>query len=108
MAGRKLKILIAGGVDSLDEKALTRPAADVCRFAAELAAEVIRQGHSLLNGCRTDIDAAAASAAHQELVRGKASAEEIRRGSGRCRRPERFDAEMAWFDGRTSAICLAA
>ena len=56
MAGRKLKILIAGGVDSLDEKALTRPAADVCRFAAELAAEVIRQGHSLLNGCRTDID----------------------------------------------------
>ena len=79
MAGRKLKILIAGGVDSLDEKALTRPAADVCRFAAELAAEVIRQGHSLLNGCRTDIDAAAASAAHQELVRGKASAEEIRR-----------------------------
>lgn len=73
MAGRKLKILVAGGVDTKDQKALARPASDVCDFAAELAREVIRQGHGLLNGCRTDIDAAAAAAAHEELVRGGAS-----------------------------------
>lgn len=79
MAGRKLKILVAGGVDSLDEKALARPAADVCRFAGEVAREVIRQGHSLLNGGRTDIDTAAATAAHEQLVLAQASPEEIRR-----------------------------
>ncbi|MEO8124081.1 MAG: hypothetical protein ABI633_08535 [Burkholderiales bacterium] len=79
MAGRKLKILVAGGVDTKDEKALSRPAGDVCQFAEELAREVIRQGHGLLNGCRTDIDAAVAAAAHKELVLAKASAEEVRR-----------------------------
>lgn len=79
MAGRKLKILIAGGVDPKDPKALARPAADVCNCAAALAREVIRQGHDLLNGCRTDIDAAAAKAAHDELVAANAKPEEIRR-----------------------------
>jgi hypothetical protein len=79
MAGRKLKILVAGGVDTKDQKALARPADEICRFAAEVAREVIRQGHTLLNGCRTDIDAAAAEAAHTELVQCQAGAEEIRR-----------------------------
>lgn len=79
MAGRKLKILVAGGVDTKDQKALARPAAEVCEFAAALAREVIRQGHALLNGCRTDIDAAAAAAAHEELQRAKAGPDEVRR-----------------------------
>lgn len=79
MAGRKLKILVAGGVDTKDERALARPAADVCRFAAEVAREVIKQGHTLLNGCRTDIDASAAAAAHEALMAAKASHDEIRR-----------------------------
>jgi hypothetical protein len=43
MAHRKLNILVAGGVDPKDERALERPAAEVCDFAAALAREVIRQ-----------------------------------------------------------------
>jgi hypothetical protein len=58
---------------------LSRPAADVCRFADAVSREIVRQGHSLLNGCRTDIDTAAATAAHEELVRANASADDIRR-----------------------------
>lgn len=78
MARRKLKILVAGGVDNKDQKALSRPPADLCSFAGAVAREVVRQGHSLLNGCRTDIDAAAAIAAHDELVKAKSGSDEIR------------------------------
>ncbi len=79
MAGRKLKILVAGGADIKDDKALSRPCSDVCDFANAVGHEIIRQGHSLLNGCRTDIDAAAATGAHDELVQAKSNADEIRR-----------------------------
>jgi hypothetical protein len=79
MAGRKLKILVAGGADAKDDKALLRSSADVCGYADAVAREIIRQGHSLLNGCRTEIDAAAAAGAHDELLQAKATAEEIRR-----------------------------
>jgi len=79
MAHRKLNILVAGGVDPKDEKALERPAAEVCDFAAALAREVIRQKHNLLNGCRTDVDAAAAKSAHEQLVADSVSPEGIRK-----------------------------
>lgn len=57
------KILFAGG---FDEKA---DASDPMRvFVREAAAEIVRQGHTLLGGCQTPLDAEAASAARDVLT----------------------------------------
>jgi hypothetical protein len=57
------KFLLAGG---LDENA---PKTDPSRgFVHALATEVIRQGHTLLGGCQTELDALAATAAQQEVA----------------------------------------
>ena len=44
--------------------------ADLCReFVAALGAEIVKQGHVLLNGCRSSLDQEIATAAHDWLVR---------------------------------------
>ena len=78
MAGRKLSILVAGGVDKKDAKALARPAEELTAFARALGRAVIAQGHDLLNGCRTDIDAAAAQGAYEGLQETKVPEEQVR------------------------------
>ena len=43
---------------------------DLCRqFVAALGTEIVRQGHVLLNGCRSSLDQAIATAANEWLVR---------------------------------------
>ena len=79
MAGRSLNILVAGGCGESDDVAFARPPADVLAFADALGRELIRQGHCLLNGCRTDLDAAVAEGAGQELTSQSCTPDEIRR-----------------------------
>lgn len=78
MAGRSLRILVAGGLDKEDATALGRPPQDILDFAGVLGREVMRQGHVLLNGCRTDLDAAVAQGAYDHLAGEGAGAEELR------------------------------
>jgi len=43
---------------------------DVCRqFVAALGAAIMKEGHVLLNGCRSSLDQEIATAAHEWLVR---------------------------------------
>ena len=58
-----LKLLVVGGFDSDDKNA-----DDISAFANVLGAEVIRQGHLLLNSCRTEFDRMVAEGAHQRLA----------------------------------------
>jgi hypothetical protein len=56
------KILLAGGFEE-------SPKADssLRAFARALAAEIVAQGHTLLGGCQTTLDAEAAAAAQEAL-----------------------------------------
>jgi hypothetical protein len=58
------RILVAGGLWEEDENQQLRKAREI--FAAALGREVIAQGHVLLGGCRTALDAQVASAARAE------------------------------------------
>ena len=68
MVGRKLSIMVAGGLDRQDVNALSRPAEDIEAFARALRRQIIKQGHTLLNGCRTDLDSFVAEGAHEALA----------------------------------------
>lgn len=78
MAGRRLNILVAGGVDDTDETALERPPGDALAFAAVLGREIMQQDHALLTGCRTSLDAAVAEGAYDYLASQAAEPDEIR------------------------------
>ena len=80
MATRTLSILIAGGYDPKEPNALARPLDEIRGFARELAREIVDQGHTLLNGCRTDLDkvvAESAAARFTELGTAKDCGERI-------------------------------
>lgn len=79
MAGRKLRILVAGGFDTSDAQALDRPAVDIGDFARALGREIVEQGHQLLTGCRTGLDAAVAEGAHDHLCAQKIGQQELRK-----------------------------
>jgi len=59
----RLNILVAGGFDAADAKALGVPTEDVVAFAQALGFEIIDQGHNLITGCQTDLDRVVAEAA---------------------------------------------
>ena len=67
MATRKLSVLVAGGYDPKDPKTLSRPVEEIRRFVQELGREVIDQGHTLLTGCRTELDRLVAESAEARL-----------------------------------------
>lgn len=79
MPGRKLTILVAGGLDKKDENALARPPAEIMSFASALGEEMMRQGHVLLTGCRTDLDSSVAEGAEAYLLSQKVTAEVLHR-----------------------------
>ena len=58
-----LKLLVVGGFEE-DAK----NSADVAEFAKAIGAEIVRQGHVLLSGCRTHLDGLVAEAANEILV----------------------------------------
>lgn len=57
-----LKLLIVGGLDEANVTELPK----LLEFAQLLGREVVRQGHVLLNACRTSFDAAVAESAYSE------------------------------------------
>lgn len=75
---KKLRILVAGGLDREDTSALSRPPDEIESFARTLGARIAHDGHVLLNGCRTTIDACVAEGAHDALVASGASSDEIK------------------------------
>jgi hypothetical protein len=79
MGGRRLKLVVAGGLDKKDANALARPPEDILAFARALGAEIIAQGHQLLTGCRTELDAAVAEGASQTLAAQGTAGPDVRR-----------------------------
>lgn len=75
---KKLRILVAGGLDRDDRSALSRPPEEIESFARTLGARIAQDGHVLLNGCRTAIDACVAEGAYDALLAGGASSDEIK------------------------------
>jgi hypothetical protein len=57
-----MNILVVGGFDESDAES-----AELRVYADALGREIIRQGHTLLNGCQTEFDAIVAKAADEEL-----------------------------------------
>jgi hypothetical protein len=58
-----LKILVVGGYDTTADKNVD----DVRAFSRALGAQIMKQGHTLLNACQTDFDADVAGAAAEAL-----------------------------------------
>jgi hypothetical protein len=69
-----MNILVVGGYDPAKDSSTE----DVKAYGAALGREIIRQGHSLINGCQTEFDAVVAGAAHEELTRRGSAADENR------------------------------
>jgi hypothetical protein len=67
MATRMLSILVAGGYDPKDPTTLARPVEEIRDFVKELGREIIDQGHTLLTGCRTELDKLVAESAEARL-----------------------------------------
>jgi hypothetical protein len=65
---RKLNILVAGGYDSKDPTTLSRPVEEIRGFVNELGREIMDQGHTLLTGCRTELDKQVAESAEARLL----------------------------------------
>ncbi len=59
----RLNILVAGGYDPKDPKALAVPAEDVVAFATALGYVIMDQGHNVVTGCQTELDRIVAEAA---------------------------------------------
>ncbi len=57
-----MNILVVGGFDPADGEA-----EDIRTYAAALGREIIRQGHTLINGCQTEFDSVVAVAAADEF-----------------------------------------
>ena len=69
-----MNILVAGGFDPdghLDREGIRE-------FCSALGGSVIERGHVLLNGCRTELDAIVAAAAHEKLLQSDSSEAEKR------------------------------
>jgi hypothetical protein len=77
VTGRALSILVAGGYDLKDPATLARPLDEVSAFAGVLGGEIVQRGHTLLTGCRTDLDAGVARGAATRLTEAKATDREI-------------------------------
>lgn len=67
MAGKRLKILVAGGYDPDAPQALDRTPDQIIEFSRNLGRAVVKQGHSLLTGCQTELDRIVAESACQHL-----------------------------------------
>lgn len=78
MATRTMNVLVAGGYDPKEPNALARPVDDIRAFADALGREIIEQGHTLLTGCRTELDLRVATGAEARLREKGATAEQIR------------------------------
>ena len=77
MTGRALSILVAGGYDLNDPATLARPLDEISTFAGVLGGEIVQRGHTLLTGCRTDLDGRVARGAATRLMEAKATDREI-------------------------------
>src|SRR5258708_5860820 len=75
---RKLNILVAGGYDAEDAGQLERPVAEIAEFARILGSEIVGQGHNLLTGCRTDLDAQVAEGAYKALLAKGVLADDVK------------------------------
>ena len=78
VVAKQLRILVAGGLDREDKSALSRPPEEIESFARLLGARIVQDGHVLLNGCRTTIDACVAEGAHEALVASGATNDEVK------------------------------
>jgi hypothetical protein len=58
-----MRLLVAGGFDTTDGEQKDR----IHAFSRALGSAIIKHGHVLLNGCRTDFDTCVAEAAFEEL-----------------------------------------
>ena len=67
MPKKRLNIVVAGGFDPNDPKALKRNPQDIEAFCKELGAQIVRQGHNLLSACKTELDRAVGEGAHSYL-----------------------------------------
>ena len=65
---KTLSIYVAGGFASQSPGVPTAAKESIIAFSRCLAQEIIRQGHNLLNGCRTELDSVLAEAAFEELT----------------------------------------
>ena len=78
MPRKHLNILVAGGYDLQNPKALDRPAEQLIEFSRFLAEEIIRQGHNLLTRCHNALDRTIAEAADGFLSTNKEATSERR------------------------------
>jgi predicted Rossmann-fold nucleotide-binding protein len=67
MPPRSLKLLVAGGFDQAAPGALAQPPGQIVEFAQQIGQQLIAQGHSLINGCQTELDRVVAEAALGQL-----------------------------------------
>ena len=71
MARKHLKVLVAGGFDPEDQGALDKSTDDFAAFGRLLGKTIIEHGHSLINGCQTELDEIVAESAHNHLKQVK-------------------------------------
>jgi len=71
--------MVAGGLDRQDANALSRPVKDIEAFARALGRQIVNQGHTLLNGCRTTLDTLVAESAYEELKSKGASSDVVKK-----------------------------
>lgn len=63
MARKPLKILVAGGFDPDAPEALEKDPSQIIEFTQSLGRQIIKQNHTLLTGCQTELDKVVAEAA---------------------------------------------
>lgn len=68
MSNKSLNLYVAGGYDPQRPDTMDRPPEDFAKFGGELGKAIIRQGHTLLNGCMTEFDADVAKGAFEYLT----------------------------------------
>src|SRR5262245_41867556 len=102
---RSLNTLVAGGM-TRDNATLARPPADAIAFARRLAGEIIDRGHSLLTGCRTELDTEIARSGSERLAAtpekdvSRRIVSYVRQGTGTSEHdPDRAGRLGAWREG---------
>jgi hypothetical protein len=61
---KQLSILVAGGFDPDEPKALKRTPEEIVTFCGRLGAHIVQRGHNLLSACKTELDKAVGEGAH--------------------------------------------
>jgi hypothetical protein len=83
MTQKRLNILVAGGIDPSKQE-FDRPVEEIADFARCIGGQIIRQGHTLLGGCSSELDASAAAGA-AEVASELASDEQLKTEKPRIR-----------------------